>query len=37
MSEEDFDEMLKSALERAEKGEGKSLKDTFGAVRENNK
>ena len=37
MSEEDFDEMLKSALERAEKGKGKSLKDAFDAIRGNNK
>ena len=37
MSEEDFDEMLKSALERAERGEGKSMKEAFDAIRGNNK
>ena len=37
MSEEDFNDMLKSALERAEKGEGKPIREVFDAIRGNNK
>lgn len=37
MSDEDFKNMLKSALERAERGEGKPIKKVVDEIRNDNK